>query len=278
MKVYIHTDLEGVAGVVSYDDLQSRSPDVLAHRARVYRLLTGEVSAAVRGARAAGADTVYVNDSHGTGYNILFEELEEGCEIIHGRAGTLSEWLPFLDRGFDALVCIGMHAMTGTPHANMPHSKWVLNGGAVHLSECSMAAAIAGCHGVPIVFVSGDQSLVAEVRGKIPRIESAQVKEALSPYAARSLLPAAAQRLIEAGVRRGVERRAEIPPYRVPGPPFRLNLLDSPDHSREEQCLPEDVVGDDFLEVFNTAVRSFPWSGRRGSQQVDGYKYPGNVI
>ena len=262
---------------MSFEDRASKSIGNFEHRQRIYRLLTGEVSAAVRGAKAAGADTIYVNDSHGSGYNILFEELEEGCEIIHGRASNLWTWLPDLDESVDALVCVGQHAMTGTPHALLPHSKWVVNGGEAFLSECTMAAAIAGHYGVPLVLASGDQAITQEALEKVPEAEVAVVKHAYSPYAARSVLPRQAQRMIEEGVRRGIERRGEIPPYRVPGPPYRLNLLDSPDHSREELCLPEDVSGDDFMDVFNRIIREFPWSPNRGSQEVDGYYYPDRI-
>ncbi len=276
MKVYIQTDIEGVAGVLSFEDRVSKSQENLLHRHRMYRLLTGEVSAAVRGAKAAGADVIYVNDSHGSGYNIFFEELEPGCEIIHGRASRHATWLPFLDKTFDALVCVGMHAMTCTPRANLPHSKWEVNGGQVYLSECTMAFALAGYHGVPSVFVSGDQAIVAEAREKVPDVRAAIVKEAMHPFAARSVLPGEAQRRIEAGVREGVAARRSIGPYKVPGPPYRLNILDSPDHASEQRCLEEDVTGDDFQEVFDRAIRCSPWSRKRGSQEVDGYRYPDN--
>ena len=278
MKVYIQTDIEGVAGFLSFEDRSSRTMDNFSHRQRMYRLLTGEVNAAVRGCKAAGADVIYINDSHGSGYNILFEDLEDGCEIIHGRSTSLETHMPFLDDTFDALVCVGMHAMTCTPYANLPHSKWVVNGGEVYLSECTMACAVAGCFDVPGVFASGDQAVTGEYLDKVPTGEIGVVKQALSPYAARSLLPREAQRVIEEGVRRGVERRGEIPPYKVPGPPYSLNLLDSPDHATEELCLEEDVTGDDFFEVFNRAISSFPWSPKRGSQKLDGYRYPENLI
>jgi hypothetical protein len=79
-------------------------------------------------------------------------------------------------------------------------------------------------------------------------------------------------------VKRGVERRKQIAPYKVPGPPYRLNLLDSPDHSRQDLCLPEDVTGDDFMDVFNRIITLFPWSPHRGSQNYDGYRYPDKII
>jgi D-amino peptidase len=87
MRIYIQTDIEGIAGFCSFEDRDTQTLENLLHRQRMYKLLTGEVSAAVKGAKDAGADTIYVNDNHGSAYNILFEELESGCEILHGRGG-----------------------------------------------------------------------------------------------------------------------------------------------------------------------------------------------
>jgi D-amino peptidase len=278
MKVYIEVDIEGVAGVVSFEDRKCESYENITHRHRIYRLLTGEVNAAVRGCKAAGADTIYICDHHGAGYNILFEELEPGCEIIHGRQTNLKDLMPFMDTSFDALVCVGMHAMAYTPYANLPHSKWQLNGGEVFMSECSMAAAVAGYFDIPAVFVSGDQAITGELREKIPAIETCQVKEALSPYAARCLMPADAQARIEAGVTQALLRRKDIPPYKVPGPPYALNLIDNLNGRPQSPMLEEDIIGDDFLDVVTRAITSFPWSPNRGSQELDGYKYPTNRI
>ena len=143
MKVYVQTDIEGIAGFCFRENRANPSPENLAHRRRMYRLLTNEVNAAVHAAFDSGADEVIVNDNHGSGYNILFEELDPRCRIIHGRNGSGPHWLPLLDESFDAMVLIGMHAMGATPCAIIPHSKWIVNDGALYLSEASMAAAIA---------------------------------------------------------------------------------------------------------------------------------------
>lgn len=140
------------------------------------KLLTNEVNAAVKASFDAGASYVVINDSHGTGYNILFEEIDPRCEIIHGRANSGPHWLTDLDSSFDAIVLIGMHAMGGEKNAVCPHSKWIVNGGKIYLSEASMAAALSGDKGVPTVFVSGDQSITKEVKEKIPKIITGVVK------------------------------------------------------------------------------------------------------
>jgi len=179
MKVYIQTDLEGCAGFCFYQDFQDKSPEAYCHYHRMCRLLTNEVNAGVKAAFDSGAKEVIVNDSHGSGYNIIFEELDPNCEVIHGRNCSGPHWLPLLDSSFDALVLIGMHVMEGTEKAIAPHSKWEVNEGEIFMSEASMAAAIAGDYDIPTVFVSGDNKLIEEVKEKIHNIETATVKRAL---------------------------------------------------------------------------------------------------
>ena len=71
MKLYILTDIEGVAGVADFEDYSYPT-------GRFYpqsrHLLTLEVNAAVDGALAAGADDILVADGHGPGA-INVEEL-----------------------------------------------------------------------------------------------------------------------------------------------------------------------------------------------------------
>ena len=143
MKIYIQTDIEGVAGFCFFEDRNNPSYMNAEHRMRMYRLLTNEVNAAVQGAFDAGADEVVVNDSHGSGYNILFEDLDPRCQVIHGKNMSGPAWMPLLDDSFDAMLLIGMHAMGGTECAITPHSLWEVNDGEIYLSEGSMAAAIA---------------------------------------------------------------------------------------------------------------------------------------
>ena len=160
VKLYIQTDIEGIAGYVFFENRADQSFENHQHRQRMRVLLTGEVNAAVRAAFDGGADTVIINDSHGSGYNIIFEDLEPRCEIIHGRNCSGPHWLPELDGSFDAMLLVGMHAMAGTENAILPHSMWDVNDGELYLGEGGMAAAIAGDLGVPKIFVSGDDAVL----------------------------------------------------------------------------------------------------------------------
>ncbi|MHC4886350.1 MAG: M55 family metallopeptidase [Planctomycetota bacterium] len=273
MKIYIQTDIEGVAGFVFFENQKSDTLANQHHRRRMNRLLTAEVNAAVLAAFESGAEEVVVNDSHGSGYNILFEELDPRCSIIHGRNFSGPHWLPELDASFAALVLVGMHAMGGTENAVLPHSRYTVNGGATFLSEGSMAAALAGHHGVPTVFVSGDDKVTAELAEKIPEIETAVVKKGLGCYQARSLMPARACALIREGVSQGIARRTEIPPYEIPGP-IELNLLDSEGHAPPlKPLLEEAVVADDINTAFLEIQRKMPWT-KFPVPLPDGFTFP----
>ena len=273
MKVYIQTDIEGVAGFCFRENRKNRDWENIRHRYRMYRLLTNEVNAAVKAAFDSGAGEVLVSDNHGSGYNILFEDLDPRCKIIHGRNGSGPEVLPLLDETFDALVLVGMHAMGGTPVSIIPHSKWVVNDGEMYLSEGSMAAAIAGDRGgVPTVFVSGDDKITAEIGEKIPGIVRAVVKQALSPYLACSLIPARACQLIYEGVKEGLKKRREIRPFLIPGP-VRLNLLDSEDHCPPLREMGETVTAPTISEAELLFLNRMP-GAKRNMQYLDGFQFP----
>ena len=277
MKVYIQTDLEGCAGFCFYQDFEDRSMENVQHCRRMCQLLTDEVNAAVRGACEAGADEILVNDNHGSGYNILFEQLDPRCRIIHGRNCSGPHWLPLFDDSFDALVLIGMHAMGETENAVAPHSKWEVNGGEIYLSEASMAAAVAGDYGVPTVFLSGDDKLTDEVRAKIPGVEFAVVKESIGSYMAVSLIPSEAHKRIQEGVRKGLGQIGSMPPYIVEGP-VTLQLLDSPGHLPPlPPVLPEPVKDSIINAALVTALNRMPWN-KFNTKLPDGFQYPSGKI
>ena len=56
MKVYIQTDIEGVAGFCFFENRKDASVENFNHRQRMRRLLTNEVNTAVTAAFESGAD------------------------------------------------------------------------------------------------------------------------------------------------------------------------------------------------------------------------------
>jgi D-amino peptidase len=94
--------------------------------------------------------------------------------------------------------------------------KVKLNG--TEVPEAGLGAAIAGDFGVPVVFLSGDQTIGEKAQRLLGPIETVAVKEALGFHAATMLHPEESRRLIREGVKRGIERRASLRPYEVAHP------------------------------------------------------------
>lgn len=274
-KVYITTDIEGIAGWAFY---ASRSGSIwnFKHLERLRYRLTTEVNVAIRACKELGATEVYVYDNHGCSYNIIFSELESGCRIIHGRSGYFPSITPLLDSSFDAAICLGMHAMAGTKEAVCPHSCWHLvtgDGKELKLSECTMFAALAGEMGVPLVAMSGDDKIAAEVTEKIPKCETAVVKQGLAPQNACSLDPVRASELIATKVKAGLSKLDEIDPFVLKGP-FTLNVSDRDPTIKE---LSEDLSGHNLKDVVHEVSRTF--GNKWGDQSIDdrSWRYPDNV-
>ena len=217
LKVLISADMEGVGGVSTWS-VQAGSKGREYEKFR--ELMTKEVNAAIEGAFAAGATEVLVGDSHGDAQNIDVELLDRRARLIRAWPRPLG-MMQGIDATFGAVVFVGYHAAEGRPAAILSHSfsgtiEVELDG--VPVPEAGFNAAIAGDFGVPVVFLSGDQTICDDAKKLLGPIETAVVKEATGFYSATMIHPEEAQRLIREGVRRGVARRGELKPYRIAHP------------------------------------------------------------
>lgn len=215
LKVLISADMEGIGGVITSMQASTSGREYEKFR----RLMTQEVNAAVEGAYAAGATEVLVVDSHGNAQNIDVELLDARARLTRGWPRRLG-MVHGVDASFDAVVFIGYHAKEGDAgvlaHTFSGAVDLELNGEAA--SEGSFAAAIAGHFGVPVVFVSGDQTITSDLRRQLGPLETVVVKEAIGLRAATSLHPEEARRQIAAGVERGVRQRDNVSPFVLDGP------------------------------------------------------------
>lgn len=215
MKVYVSADMEGVTGLVGADDVQMGGRDY--ERGRV--MMTEDVNAAVRGAVAAGAGTVVVNDCHSTMRNLLIEELHPAASLVRGKPKPMG-MLEDLDDSFDAVVCVGYHARAGAlgvlSHSFMGHEvedMWLDDTHA--MGEIGFSCATAGAIGVPVVALSGCDVACAEVEEWAPDVRTAPVKYARDRFAARLRPAPEARGAIEEaaadGVRDAVSRTRMVP-------------------------------------------------------------------
>ena len=228
MRIYISVDMEGISGVTRWEDVVTRGQDY--QRARSW--LTGDVNAAVAGAREAGATDIVVEENHGVEMltNVLLDEIDPEVDVVRGipRGGITTA--AALDDGYDAMFLVGHHAKVGDYPGICAHTisygeyKDVRLGGR-SVSEGEIFALIAAQHGVPTILITGDDVVCAEMARVVPGIEQAVVKEAMSRTGGRIIPPRRAQQLIRAAAFRAVERvkAGEIETPRV-DPPFEMEI------------------------------------------------------
>jgi D-amino peptidase len=218
LKVYISADMEGVAGVVSGDQLGPQSFEYERFRG----FMTNEVLAAIEGARAAGATEFLVSDSHGNGENLLIERFPKDVQIVRAWPRPLA-MMQGIDASFDAVLFIGYHASTTNPEGVRAHTMSSanladlrLNG--VSVPEAGLNAAIASHFRVPVALVTGDDVIVKEAQALLGPIEGATVKWAYGFHSARTLTPEASCDLIREKAKAAITRRKEMKLYTVAAP------------------------------------------------------------
>jgi D-amino peptidase len=221
LKVFISVDIEGVAGLVNWDETSEGGADYPLFR----RLMTEETNAAIAGALEAGATEIVVRDAHGSARNILPDLLRPEARLIRDWTSPLS-MMEGIDRTFDAVVFIGYHARAGTPNAVLKHTMnlrvydLILNG--VRQPEAGWNAAIAGHFDVPVVFLSGDSAICRQVQEILGPIETAAVKDGIGT-AASMIHPTKARELIQKGVATALRNLKSFKPYK-PAAPYKLEI------------------------------------------------------
>lgn len=238
MRHFILTDLEGVAGIDSFE--RTRSGDD-ATKAPAMDQLGREVNACIEGITETDPEAeIDVWDGHGSG------GLRE-ADVAGGR--YLSDGQPYHDlEGFDAMYFVGQHAMAGTAFAPLRHTYssrsvdyYKLNG--TFVGEFGCRALIAGKQGVPTVFLAGDDKACHEAELFVPEIETVATKYGLGEEAARHRPQEEAIDAVRTGARRATERLDDIPPLTDFEPPYELvkRFYDPIDDDRIDDAAAERV-------------------------------------
>jgi len=217
-KIFVSVDMEGIAGVVSSEQLGPQGFEY----ARFREFMTEETNTALAAAREGGATEFVVADSHGNMQNLLIEKLPKDVQVVRSSPRPLM-MMQGLDETFDGVIFIGYHASTTNPEGVRAHTMSSANLADVRLNgvsvpEAGFNAAIAGHFGVPVLAISGDDVIVKEARALLGDIEGAVVKWAYGFHSARTLTPEAARDVIREKVKAAMARRGSFRPYVVKTP------------------------------------------------------------
>ena len=276
-RIYIMTDLEGVAGVL--DHRNWCSPE-----ARYYDLakkfLTEEVNAAVDGFMEAGAEYIIVADGHGPG-GMSPEILDERVELQRG--WPHGPWPFGLDESFDACAWVGQHAKSRSLYAHLAHTQsfryYELKVNGMAIGEFGQFAMCASEVGVRSIFGSGDLAFTREAGDLVPGIETAAVKRGLQSLpgdelsredyglwnrSAIHLHPTRARELIREGAIRAIERLREEDFGLIPmDPPYRRVTIFRPEVDLPWRRAQES--NDPFVGLMNTPYEEVPMDGSPGA-------------
>ncbi|HVA27238.1 MAG TPA: M55 family metallopeptidase [Candidatus Baltobacteraceae bacterium] len=267
MRLYISSDMEGVAGVTSWEQVDARTPHPEYEIYRRY--YTQEVAAAIEGARSAGASEILVNDSHGPMRNFLLDDLPSDVRVIFGARKPFS--MVQGGEGFDGAFFIGYHGGIGAADAVLCHTYtpsviYALRLNDIVCSEATINAALLGHYGVPVLMITGDRTTVEGTLAKLPWVRGVSVKDSLGNFAANSVSPAAAQRAIREGAASAVRSRTKAQPFVLASPitmDIDLAKTEQADYVAQipglERTGPRSVrfVDDDMTTIFKAFVATF---------------------
>jgi D-amino peptidase len=230
VKIYIHTDLEGVAGLDREEQRQKEKAEL--YRQSCEKLML-DVNAAVAGAFEGGAEVVTVLDSHGGGGNFIVEMLDERAD--HDTKEN-RKWWRRLDDSYDGTFFIGAHAMAGTINGFLDHTQSSLTWFTFSINgrpsgELAQWAVVAGGFGVPMLMVSGDAAACAEARAFFNPIETAPVKQGTGRNAALGLPEDEARVVIRSAARRAMSLVGKAKPYQ-PLKPMDIRIT----YTRSDYC------------------------------------------
>jgi len=215
MKIFISADIEGTAGILSWDEAERTHADYKEFR----ELMTAEVLAACEGARAAGATEIVIKDAHDSGRNLILERMPPYVRIVRGWSGHPDAMMFGIDESFDAALYTGYHSKAGVDDNPLAHtstlriSRLILNGETA--SEFTLNALCAARYGVPSVFLSGDEGICADAKALVPGIATVETLKGVGA-ATISLAPTAARAAICEGAERALRDRAQQVAPRIP--------------------------------------------------------------
>ena len=223
MKCFISADMEGLAATASWKEFESDYQ-------RLRRLFTAEVKAVCDGILASGVkvSSIVVCDAHGSGENLLIEDLPEPVLVARGSGRPLM-MMHGLDSSFDLVYFVGYHSGAGVPESQMDHtysarSFYRVRFNGTEMDEAMINAALAGFYRVPVGFASGDDKFVRHARKVFPGIETVATKYAVSRFAAVARHPKPVLRELEQKAAKAAQRAREFKPYSVGKGAVRMEL------------------------------------------------------
>ena len=228
-KFMVRCDIEGVSGVVNYEQAEPGKSEYIWGQ----EWFMSDLIALVSGLNAGGADEVHIYDEHCHGRNIIIDKLPEKTTVYCGKPPYLPNWAGGLDDTFAGLILLGFHSKRGTKNALLNHSyepdirDIQING--VSVGEIGVEAAIAGDYDVPLIMLTADSEGVKEAQSLVPGVVGVTVKESLSEYGAACYSLDTTYKMIFETAKNVAQNLPTVKPYTLHGDiVFTFDFFDTP--------------------------------------------------
>lgn len=213
MNVFILTDLEGIAGIDSIDQMDRSSEEYFNSRQK----LTDSLNLAIETCKSQGAENVYFLDGHGGGGNVYDDKVDKRAEKC-----SIAQWQELLKEGeIDCQIELGAHTRAGTEGGFLDHTLssmriFYIKVNGREMSEVSLHAALCGKYGVPVVAVLGDEAACSQAKEYMPEVFTGALKKASRRNSAKTYDNA--DEILVKTIKKALENYKEVPLFKVAEP------------------------------------------------------------
>lgn len=241
-KFMIRSDMEGVSGVTSYEEVIPGTPGFSFGQ----RMMMEDLKALLLGLHEGGAGEIVIYDEHYYGRNIVLDDLPDPVSVICGKPPYRNDWAGGIDDSFAGMIMLGFHSKAGTPGGLLHHTYEPdiadIRINDVSVGEIGVESAIAGECGVPMILLIGDSAGVAEARVLISSCLHVSVKQSLCEWGACCYPPAKTGQWIRAAGKQAASAAANGSAFHF-GRNIRMEVDLRPGNYRAayERLFPEDM-------------------------------------
>ncbi|MGK0551283.1 M55 family metallopeptidase [Enterococcus faecalis] len=192
MKIYISCDIEGLAGIATFE-MEKEDPQLFRE---LYHQQLGWVIEGIHKSKINDLiEEITISDSHSRGLNLSYARLaamDERIALVSGFPRT-DYMMSGLTPQHDLVIFFGYHAGIGKLYGNMDHGysasvAYDLKINDLYMNETTINAAYASELGVPVGLVIGESGLQTQLHEEamMPWVPFVATKASLGRYAIKN--------------------------------------------------------------------------------------------
>lgn len=189
MKIYVSCDIEGLAGIATFD---MEKDDTVAFRELYHQHIQWLIEGIQASELNNQIEEITFSDSHSRGVNLNYlrlSEMDERISLVNGFP-RMDYMMSGLNTEYDMVIFLGYHAGIGKKYGNMDHGysasvAYDLKINQQYVNETTINAAYAGELGIPVALIIGDSALKEQLHeeGMFPEVPYVSTKHSLGRYA-----------------------------------------------------------------------------------------------